>query len=68
MDWKFKENVEPIGSDDFFYDITDGGYINYKELLDDPKQIKKLSEAINLLLDFQDALVREGIYTDSGIG
>ena len=35
INWKFKENAELQGSTDgFWYDITDGGYIEPELLLD----------------------------------
>jgi len=55
--WKFKKYVEPQGSNNgFWYDISDGGYIRPDELLDDPKQNKKVAEAIDLLISFKEAL------------
>lgn len=58
--WVFKENAEPQGSSDgFWYDITDGGYIEPSAVLSDVNQIKKLQEAINIVRSFELALKAE---------
>ena len=52
--WKFKKDVEPQGSSDgFWYDLTNGGYINPADLLADKKQLKEVLEAIALLKSFK---------------
>ena len=61
MEWKFKPNVEPILSRDFWYDLTNGGYIRPEELLDDEEQIKKLKKAIELIQSFGNALKEAGL-------
>ncbi len=58
MDWKFKENAEPVNSGEFWYDLTDGGYIKPSALLSDEEQIKQLSEAISLIISFKIAAER----------
>lgn len=55
MDWKFKENID-IYTEEFWYDITDGGYIKPEEVLSDDEQIKKLKEAIDLVRSFEKAI------------
>lgn len=63
-EWKLKENITlddicNINDDDgFWYDITDGGYIDPEDILADKKQIEKLKEAIKLVRSF------ESLYTD----
>ena len=57
IDWKFKENAELQGSaDGFWYDITDGGYIEPDLLLDNKWQIAKVKEAVEILKDFEQAM------------
>jgi hypothetical protein len=57
VEWKLKKDAEPTGSSDgFWYDITDGGYIDLNNLLDDDDQIKKANDAIDLLCDLRDCL------------
>lgn len=57
MDWKFKEDAEPVGgSDGFWYDLTLGGYIKPKEVLSDEGQIAELEKAIAIVRSFENAL------------
>lgn len=57
IDWKFKENAEPQGSSDgFWYDITDGGYIDPEELLAENEQLVKLEDALEIVRSFEKAL------------
>ena len=51
---KIKRGVE-VGSSDFWYDLTDGGYIKPEEILENPEDIKKVQEAIQIVKDFQDS-------------
>lgn len=58
-EWKLKEGITlddicNINDDDgFWYDITDGGYIEPEDILADKEQIKKLKEAIKLVRSFE---------------
>lgn len=54
IDWKFKPDLKLI-EDDFWYDITDGGYIKPEEILDSIDQIKILNEALLIIMSFKDA-------------
>jgi len=57
INWEFKEDAEQQGgSDGFWYDITDGGYIRPEELLKNEEQIKKINEAIDIVMSFEKAL------------
>lgn len=49
---KWKENAEIVTSD-FWYDITDGGYINPSELLEDEEEIAEVEKAIEVLRKFK---------------
>lgn len=47
--------VKNLNADcDFFYDLTDGGYINPTKLLVDKKDAERVMEAIKVLKEFQD--------------
>lgn len=65
INWKFKENAEPQGSSNgFWYDLTDGVYIDLESVLEDPKQILELQQAIDLLRNFEKALEENGLLND----
>lgn len=49
---KFKKGVS-INTSEFWYDLTDGGYIKPENLLEDPEEAKKVNEAIKLLMKFE---------------
>jgi hypothetical protein len=49
---KIKEGLN-ISTDEFWYDLTDGGYLNPRKICDDPADAKKVLEAIAIILDFQ---------------
>jgi hypothetical protein len=57
---KFKENVEPLVTSEFFYDLFDGGYIEPSDLLV-AEDAKRVNEAVRLILEFRDRLEEEGI-------
>ena len=57
IDWDFKPGVDIIVTDDFFYDITDGGYIEADALLNDQEQINKVNDVVNTLMSFKEALI-----------
>jgi hypothetical protein len=52
MEWKFKKDVS-VYTEEFWYDLTDGGYIIPEEILEDDEQIKELNKAIELVLSFE---------------
>lgn len=49
---KWKKDAD-IVTDDFWYDLTDGGYIKPNELLEDKDEIQQVEEAIKLLEKFK---------------
>ncbi len=51
--FNFKKQKEPIPVGDFWYDLTDGGWIKPEKLLTDPEQIKAVNEAIELLKSYE---------------
>jgi len=50
-----------ITTDDFWYDLFDGGYIKPEELLVDKNDIEKVKSAISVLEDFKEQLEENGI-------
>lgn len=48
---KLKKNLE-VSSSDFWYDLTDGGYIRPLEICADKKDAEKVIAAIKVIQDF----------------
>ena len=48
---EIKKGLE-ISTDDFWYDLTDGGYLKPKEICEKPEDAAKVIEAIEILRDF----------------
>ena len=42
-------------TDDFFYDLFDGGYIKPKDICEDREDVKKIEEAIAVIDDFKES-------------
>jgi hypothetical protein len=38
---------------DFWYDLTDGGYLKPEEMLESESDIKAVKDAISIIVDFQ---------------
>lgn len=61
---KFKKNVpvddDGIGTDDFWYDCTRGGYIKPEKLLEE-EDAKRVKEAIALVRQFEDEAEELGV-------
>lgn len=57
---KWKKDVEIVTSD-FWYDLTDGGYIKPSELLEDENEIKQVEQAIKVLKEFKRSAENEDI-------
>jgi hypothetical protein len=51
---KLKDNLD-CSTDDFFYDLTDGGFLDPDEMCKDPKDAKKIKEALDIIIDFKDS-------------
>ena len=60
---KFKEGSE-IATADFWYDLTDGGYIKPAELLEDVSDAKKVTEAIAVLQQFERSAVDQDVWIE----
>ena len=52
---KLKKDATLI-TDDFWYDLFDGGYIKPEKLLDNQEDIDSVEEAISILEDFRESL------------
>jgi hypothetical protein len=46
-------------TDDFWYDITDGGYLKPEEILESDEDIKQVNSAIKILKEFEDSCERQ---------
>ncbi len=56
-EWEFFEDAEPQGSSNgFWYDLTDGGYIDLSKLIKNPDQLTKAADAIVVLGGLESAL------------
>jgi hypothetical protein len=49
---KIKEGIE-VSISEFWYDLTDGGYLKPEEILEDPKDIKRVQAAIDTIREFE---------------
>ena len=52
MTFELKEGLK-ITSSDFWYDLTSGGYIDPRKICKNPEDAKKILDAINVILDFE---------------
>lgn len=50
--FNFNKNIEPIYSDDFYYDLFQGGNIKPDEILCDVEQARKVIEAVIVIKNF----------------
>ena len=51
---KIKQGLE-ISTDDFWYDLTDGGYLKPEEILENQSEILVVKDAIEVLKNFQNS-------------
>jgi hypothetical protein len=57
IEWKFKEDADPIAAtDNFWYLLVDGGYIKPEYLIADCFQLEEVKSAIGILKSFETAL------------
>lgn len=59
--WKFRENIEPIATQDFWHDLVYGGYIDLEKILSDKEQIQQIKDAVALIMNFKEAIQDEGL-------
>lgn len=55
----FKKDAK-IVTDDFWYDLTDGGFIKPEDVLE-PMDAHKVSQALRILQEFQQEAEKKGI-------
>ena len=60
----YVDSAQQGSSDGFWYDLTDGGYINLDKLIEDPIQLSKANDAVNLLLSLENALKKADLLTE----
>ena len=51
---KIKKGLE-VSASDFWYDLTDGGQLNPRDICEKEEDAKKVEEAINIVKDFQNS-------------
>jgi len=51
---KLKPNLD-CSTQDFFYDLTDGGFLDPDEMCANVKDAKKVKEALDIILDFKES-------------
>jgi len=56
-------DLEAISTDDFWYDLTLGGYIKPKNYLNE-ESAEKVKTAIKVIQEFQDLLEENGLLED----
>ena len=49
---KIKEGLQ-ISTGDFWYDVTDGGYLNPDDICENEEDAKRVREAIAVIRDFE---------------
>ena len=60
--WQIDKDAEPhCSSESFWYDLTDGGYLEIDDYLTDVDQIKKVGDAIKLIQSLEQALDKAGL-------
>jgi len=56
---RFKTDANPVSADDFYYDLTKGGYIKLEEFLE-PESVEDLRNALALLDEFESGMEELG--------
>lgn len=57
---KFKKDAK-IVTDDFYYDLTDGGYIKPEKLLENEDDVNRVLDAIKVIEDFKNSAEESGV-------
>ncbi len=57
---KFKKDAE-IATDDFYYDMFDGGYIKPEKLLESKEDVDKVKEAIKVIKLFKKSAEQQDV-------
>lgn len=51
---KIKDNCE-ASTMEFWYDLTDGGYLKPEEMLENPEDVKRVKDAIEVIKEFENS-------------
>jgi len=51
---KIKKGLK-ISTDDFWYDLTDGGYLDPEEICEEKEDAKRVLAALSVLADFKES-------------
>ena len=63
--WELDLKAEPQGSSDgFWYDLTDGGYIDLEKLITNKAQLNIALKAIEILESLQDTLENNSLLNE----
>lgn len=57
---KFKKDIEPMETDNVYYDLFDGGYIDFEEYIEDSEMVDQLNKARELIMDFISSAIDTG--------
>lgn len=52
---KIRKNLKDVSTSDFWYDLTDGGYLDPAKILVDKEDIEKVNQAIAVLKEFYES-------------
>ena len=55
---KIRKNLD-ISTSDFWYDLTDGGYLDPHEICENEEDAKKVLDAISIIKDFEQSCEEE---------
>ena len=61
MKWKAEARIE---TSDFWYDLTDGGYIKPSELLENKEDIERVENAIKVIQEFEQSAWDNDIFIE----
>ncbi len=68
MEFKFKKKAKDhcqTGTNDFWYSLFDGGYVELDGILSDKDQLDEVKKSVHILRQLQEQLERAGIYEPS---
>ena len=60
VEWKFSQDDDITTSDDYYYDLFDGGYIKPMEMLETQEQIDIVDNAVAIIESFLAAAEEAG--------
>ena len=54
-------NIEPLTTNDFWYDLTDGGYIVPEKILKNKDDADAVNKAVETLIKFKQSIINSGV-------